>query len=63
MIHNSACNPACNHLQLGGGVCHEGSEIFIVVGGVVLMGGSQNFKENLKLHNPSIKSIFRITTH
>ena len=25
-------------------------------------GGSRNWKENLKLHNPSIESIFRITS-
>ena len=50
-----------------------GSVIFVFgvggmycLGGVILLGmgggGSRNWKENLKLHNPSIESIFRITS-
>ena len=40
----------------------QGSEIFISVGVVLSEWGHGILKENLKLHNPSIKSIFRISS-
>ena len=67
-----ACTPSNLGLKifekylLGG----RGSEIFILVGGCTVGGGGDNFvggsleilKENLKMHNPSTKSIFKITS-